>query len=102
MPYMGLILTGGAIGFVEASGGSGIASSMQQTDFSVEFVAKHNITEWTMPLANLFIRSLKRKKFWKHILSNSKRTRFGKKYIFVKLRTATKINQKWTLLKHFF
>jgi len=102
MPYMGLILTGGAIGFVEASGGSGIASSMQQTDFSAEFITKHHITEWTMPLANLFIRSLKRKKFWKHILSNSKRTRFGKKYIFVKLRTATNINRKWSLLQHFF
>ncbi|MHA1584733.1 MAG: FAD-dependent monooxygenase [Promethearchaeota archaeon] len=102
MPRMGLIFVGGAMGFIEASGGSGITSSMRMGKFAADFLATHQIKKWTPKLANSYIRTLKRTSFWKHILKNAKKTRIGRNFVFVKLRTKERIEEAWPLIKHFF
>lgn len=101
MPKMGIILVGGTIGFVEASGGSGIGSSMKMAHYVIEYLIHKKIEYWTPARANRFIRDLKNKGFWKHIMQNSKKTRRMWKILFVKLRTAKAINNSWSLIKRF-
>lgn len=101
MPKMGLILVGGTIGFVQASGGSGIASSMKMAHYIIEYLIKKKISIWTPSKSNQFIRDLKKKGFWRHIIQNSKKSQRGWNLVFVKLRTAQHINNRWGFLRGF-
>ncbi|MHA1674189.1 MAG: hypothetical protein ACTSYI_11255, partial [Promethearchaeota archaeon] len=99
MPVPGLFFTGGAMGFVEHSGSSGIASSMQIAKFAVDYIASKKISHWNKYLVHRYVRSVRKTKFYKHILTNARKTASGKKFLFLRLRTAENINKKWNLVK---
>jgi flavin-dependent dehydrogenase len=101
LPKMGLVLVGATIGFLEASGGSGITSSMKMAHWVIEYIMNNQITKWTPARSNRFIRDLKKKKFWKHIIRNNKKTRRALNFLFVKMQAPEKINKRWGILKRF-
>ncbi len=99
MPVPGLFFTGGAMGFVEHSGSSGIASSMQIAKFAVDHIASKKISNWNKYLVHRYVKSVRKTKFYKHILSNARKTAFGKKFLFLRLRTSENINKNWNFVK---
>lgn len=99
MPIPGLFLTGGAMGFVEHSGASGIASSMQIAKFAVDFLEDKKISAWNKSWQKKYVKEVRKTKFYSHILNNAKKTAQMKKFMFLRLKTAENINQKWGLIK---
>ncbi|MHA1611463.1 MAG: hypothetical protein ACTSYU_05360 [Promethearchaeota archaeon] len=99
MPVSGLFFTGGAMGFVEHSGSSGIASSMQIAKFAVDYIASRNITEWNKSMTHKYVRAVRKTKFYRHILANARKTATGKKFLFLRLRTAENINKNWNIVR---
>ncbi|UYP47915.1 hypothetical protein NEF87_004200 [Candidatus Lokiarchaeum ossiferum] len=102
MPRPGLMLIGGAIGYVEASGASGIASSMRMAKFSADFAKQHNEDLWTKSLAKLYSKGLKKTKDYKHIKKIYGMYRTGLKWLLVKMRTAEEINKRWNIIKSMY
>ncbi|MHA1714682.1 MAG: FAD-dependent monooxygenase [Promethearchaeota archaeon] len=99
IPRPGLMLIGGAIGYVEASGASGIASSMRMAKYASDFVVQHDNIHWTKSLAKHYSKGLKKTKDYKHIKKTYNLYRTGLKWLFVKMRTAEEINKRWNVIK---
>ena len=99
MPVPGLFFTGDAMGFVEHSGSSGIASSMQIAKFAADYIANKKITQWNRSLVNRYVKSVRKTKFYVHILANARKTATGKRFMFLRLRTAENINKNWHIVK---
>lgn len=99
MPVPGVFLTGEAMGFIEKSGASGIASSMQIAKFAVDYIASKKSIYWSKSSAKSYSRTLKRTDFYHHIRKNAQKTQIQKYFFFQYLRTEEKINKKWNLVK---
>lgn len=99
MPVPGLFLTGEAMGLIEKSGASGIASAMQSAKFAVDFLMESNISFWNPQKARRYSRNFKQSKFFKHLRRNARKTMLQKKFFFLYLKTSEKINRNWNLVK---
>ncbi len=112
IPYPGVILIGDSAGFVEASGSSGLYSSMAMAEFWVRLVTpqlgdlpnnkeeliKTNQTLWTKENIDGFKKEFRQTEIYKHITKTYKLFNGFLKSIFVNMRTAENINEKWDLI----
>ncbi|MHA1777510.1 MAG: FAD-dependent monooxygenase [Promethearchaeota archaeon] len=100
MPIPGLFLSGESMGLIEKSGASGIATAMQSAKFAVDFISNYKISSWSNQIARKYSQEFKKSKFLKHLKGNARKAQLQKKFFFLYLRTAERINQKWNLVKN--
>jgi len=112
IPYPGVILIGGSAGFVEASGSSGLYSSIAMADFWIRLIIKQlgdlpdnkekliktNQTLWTKENIDVFKKKFRQTEVYKHITKTYKLFNGFLKSIFVSMRTAENVNEKWEMI----
>ncbi|MHA1112738.1 MAG: FAD-dependent oxidoreductase [Promethearchaeota archaeon] len=91
-PIPGLVFLGDAAGFVEASGGSGLVASIKMAKYWVNAL-NSNGSESTIET------KFRASELHKHIAKVAKRYNGFRKFLYVRLRTATRIRKMWWLLK---
>ena len=112
LPYPGVVLIGDSAGFVEASGSSGLYSSMAMADFWVRLIYKElgdlpenneelikiNKSLWTKEYIDTSKKLFRQTEIFKHITKTYQLFNSFLKSIFVNMRTAENINEKWDFL----
>jgi flavin-dependent dehydrogenase len=91
-PIPGLVILGDAAGFVEASGGSGLVASIKMAKFWAE---RHNCDN----LDDTIQHDFKKTDLHKHIDKVAKLYNGFRKFLYVRLRTASRIRKMWWLVK---
>jgi digeranylgeranylglycerophospholipid reductase len=102
MPQPGAFVVGDAAGFVEASGGSGISTSMQQAQFVIDSIVSNQNKSWDTENQKTLNIRFRKSKIFTHIKKNLKLTTLGKKFLFSWLKTCEKINKRWNFIKKIY
>ncbi len=95
----GLIFAGDAIGFVEATGVSGIVTSMENAVFAADFLSENKGEEWTEDLKNRYNEAFAASKPFGYVKKRYKMTDFFYRIVFVLFRSAKRINRHWWFVK---
>jgi flavin-dependent dehydrogenase len=103
MLIAGLAIIGDGIGFIEASGASGLLAAMQQASFASHFLIDHyeNVSnfKWSQKLLTEFNKQFSQTAIYKHIVKVHSLISRVMAFIFYRLATSKKINQWWWLIK---
>jgi flavin-dependent dehydrogenase len=91
-PLPGLVILGDAAGFVEASGGSGLVASIKMAKFWVDHLELEGRDDI---LQTMF----KKSDLHKHITKTARLYNGFRKFLYVRLRTQTRIRKMWWLIK---
>jgi flavin-dependent dehydrogenase len=92
VPMAGLVILGDAAGFVEESGGSGLISSIKMAKFWVEHINSDNSS-------TEIERKFKQTETHKHIKKVARLYNGFRKFLYVRLKTASRIRKMWWLIK---
>jgi len=95
----GLIFVGDAIGFVEATGASGIVTSMENAAFAADFLCKHKDEEWSEDLKNSYNAAFAASEPFGFVKKRYKMADFFYRVVFIFFRSAKKINRHWWFVK---
>jgi flavin-dependent dehydrogenase len=95
----GLIFAGDAIGFVEATGASGIVTSMENAAFAADFIIKNRNNEWDEDLKNTYNKSFAASEPFKYVKKRSMMAAFFYRVVFTLFRSAKMINRNWWFVK---
>ncbi|MBN2652013.1 MAG: NAD(P)/FAD-dependent oxidoreductase [Spirochaetales bacterium] len=98
----GLVLCGDSIGFVEASGGCGVVSSMKSARFAAEFVARNKDHEWDLELLEEINLDFKDTDIYRKIRKTYRLVLPILNFFFAKMRTQKRINRYWKIIKIFY
>jgi len=98
----GLIFLGDSIGFIEASGASGILSSMKSAQLTAEFLIQHSPLTWTPSLDVRFTTFFQKSPVYKRLKTLNFIVITVLNFIFARIRTGQKINRHWWLVKLFY
>ncbi|HUN53882.1 MAG TPA: NAD(P)/FAD-dependent oxidoreductase [Smithella sp.] len=98
----GLIHLGDAIGFVEASGGCGLASSLQNARFAADFAACNRAHAWNAERQDAYNRSFRASLIYRHIRKVYRLVLPALNFIFARLKTPGRVNRHWWLVKLFY
>jgi electron transfer flavoprotein-quinone oxidoreductase len=98
-PVPGLILIGDAIGFLEASGVSGIITAMENARFAAEFIARFRNAPWSKWLSDAYNREFSRNTTFRMVKKRYAMTGIFNDIVFSKLKTAERINRHWWFIK---
>jgi flavin-dependent dehydrogenase len=98
MTVPGLVLLGDAIGFIEASGASGISATLQSAKVCIEFLAQNRNHHWDPQLQERYTTHFQTSIIARHINKVYRIILTVLNYIFAGMRTAKKINQRWWLI----
>jgi len=97
----GLVLSGDAIGMVEASGGCGVVASMKNAKFITEFLYQ-NGQGWNNDLLKKMNREFKKSTIYKHINGKYRKLIPAMRIAFGKLGTEKRINRFWAIMGKFY
>jgi len=102
MTVPGLILIGDALGFVEASGASGLLSSMKGAQFVADYLDQHRTATWSRDSMQDFNQA-----FDSSDISKKIRTVYSVvipfiNFVFARLQTSKRINRNWWLIRWFY
>jgi len=95
----GLLFLGDTIGFLEASGVSGVITSMENALFAAEFLEKYRGAPWSSWLSNRYNREFARNAVFRHVNKRYAATNFFNAVVFSRLGTASKINRHWWFVR---
>ncbi|PKK85643.1 MAG: hypothetical protein CVT48_04575 [Thermoplasmata archaeon HGW-Thermoplasmata-1] len=99
MAIPGLALIGDSAGFIEASGGSGISSSLQEAAICAEFLSQADAPAWDEPLVQRFNKHMTDSGIYRHIRKVYRLIGIFQQLFFGIVRTAKGVNRNWWLLK---
>ncbi len=102
MPFPGLALVGDAMGFVEASGASGLLFSMQAARFAVDYLVEHRGEPWSPANARAYDRAFRKTRVYRHIAKVYRLMVPVADFLFVTLRTPERINRFWWAIDLFY
>ena len=98
-PIPGLILVGDAIGFLEASGVSGIITSMQNAHFAADFISRHGNPPWSAWLMKKYNREFEHTELFRTVKKRYAMTALFNTIVFSGFKTAEGINRHWWFVK---
>lgn len=98
-PVPGLILVGDSIGFLEASGVSGIITSMENARFAANFICRYAPPPWSRWLAEKYNTEFERSALFHTVKKRYAMTALFNNIVFSGLKTAEHINRHWWLIK---
>ena len=91
----GLIFLGDTIGFLEASGVSGIITSMENAFFASEFMEHHRDAPWDAELMGVYNREFSKSRVFRQVRKRYLLTNIFNSIVFSRFRTAKGINRHW-------
>ncbi len=97
-PVPGLIFCGDAIGFIEATGVSGIITSLEMSQFVSEYLKLNPIKRWTPLEMEVFNREFSRSEIFRYVKKRYRITRIYNFLIFFVMGRAESINRWWRLI----
>ncbi|MFC1853242.1 NAD(P)/FAD-dependent oxidoreductase, partial [candidate division CSSED10-310 bacterium] len=98
----GLICIGDSVGFVEASGASGILAAMKSARFVATFLSQNARSAWTTQSQAQFNIAFQESSIYKRINKLYRMVLPVLNFVFAGLRTPEKINNYWFLVKLFY
>ncbi len=98
-PIPGLILVGDAIGFLEASGVSGIITSMENARFAADFIIRHGNPPWSAWLMKKYNREFEHTELFRTVKKRYRMTALFNTIVFSGFKTAERINRQWWFVK---
>lgn len=98
-PIPGLILLGDAIGFLEASGVSGIITSMENARFAVDFIVRHGNPPWSEWLAEKYTAEFSHSPLFRMVKKRYAMTSLFNNIVFAGMKTAECINRHWWFIR---
>ena len=103
IPVPGLILMGDSVGFVEASGSSGLIADMTIAKFWITLMKEKSISRsremWSEANIRSYLDLYHKNDMYKHIAKVYKYIRKSKIFLFGKKKNAKSINRRWWLVK---
>ena len=91
----GLVFLGDTIGFLEASGVSGIITSMENALFASEFIGRHRGAPWDARLMDRYNREFTKSPVFRYVRKRYFLTNLFNRIVFSSFRTAEGINRHW-------
>ena len=91
----GLVFLGDTIGFIEASGVSGIITCMENALFASEFLGRHRNTSWDENLLEHYNREFSENSVCRQVRKRYMLTNFFNTMVFSRFRTERGINRNW-------
>lgn len=98
-PLPGLILLGDAIGFLEASGVSGIITSMENARFVADFIVRHGNPPWSRWLAKKYSIEFEQSSLYRMVKKRYAMTALFNSIVFSGFKTAERINRHWWFIR---
>ncbi len=95
----GLALLGDSIGFLEATGASGLLTSIGSAYLAVELLAARHGEPWTASAQAVFNRDLERSALFRQVGTRYRLAALFHQLVFRRLRTAARINRAWPLIR---
>ncbi len=95
----GLIFAGDTIGFLEATGASGIVTAMENAAFIHVFLKEKCDREWDAALKDEFNDAFRKSETFCYVKKRYAMTDFFFGTVFARFRTAKKINRHWWFVK---
>ncbi len=99
VPIPGLVLIGDAIGFLEASGVSGIITSMENAHFAADFIIRHGNPPWSRWLANKYQKEFSHSSVFRTVKKRYAMVALFNSIVFSGMKTADGINRHWWFVK---
>lgn len=93
--FPGLVFLGDAIGFLEASGVSGIITSMENALFASEFLERNRGASWNADLMERYNREFSKSPVFRRVKKRYALTNLFNSIVFSRFRTAEGINRHW-------
>ncbi|HPA71457.1 MAG TPA: NAD(P)/FAD-dependent oxidoreductase [Spirochaetota bacterium] len=95
----GLLFLGDTIGFLEASGVSGVITSMQNALFASEFLQRNRGSAWDAALAEKYNLEFRTHPVFWHVKKRYAATALFNRIVFSGFRTAEHINRHWWFVR---